>query len=237
MNEKLLSKRLQAVASYIPKGSVLADIGSDHAYLPCYAILNGLSKEAVAGEVNEGPFRSAVQQVKKSGLQEEISVRKGNGLEVISPNEVNVITIAGMGGQLIRDILKEDQTKLEGVERLILQPNVAAHLLREWLWKNGWRLIAEVILEEDGKIYEILVSEKGQSDSLYTEDTQANLIFGPYLKSERNEAFQRKWTYEHNKRKHVLNEMKKGSKYENNEKIQDLLKEIKLIEEVLNWQD
>ncbi len=143
MNEVKLSKRLEEVVREIPVGSTVADIGSDHAYLPCYTIINNIATKAVAGEVVDGPFRSAQATVAESGLQDKVDVRKGNGLAVIAPGEVDVITVAGMGGALIRDILESGKEKLEGVTRLILQPNIAAHHIREWFIENGWELIHE----------------------------------------------------------------------------------------------
>ncbi|HWL13141.1 MAG TPA: class I SAM-dependent methyltransferase, partial [Ureibacillus sp.] len=97
MNAQKLSKRLETVASFVPTGAVVADIGSDHAYLPCYLVHNGIVKKAIAGEVVKGPYDSALKQVKLEGLEEHITVRLADGLKAIEERDkVDTITIAGM---------------------------------------------------------------------------------------------------------------------------------------------
>ncbi|MGA9290107.1 MAG: tRNA (adenine(22)-N(1))-methyltransferase TrmK [Anaerobacillus sp.] len=234
MNDKLLSERLKMVASFVPEGSRVADIGSDHAYLPCYLMNHNRISGAVAGEVNEGPYQSAINQVKRSGFTNEITVRKGNGLEVISSGEVDVITIAGMGGQLIRDILIEGRDKLENVKRLVLQPNVAAHLLRERLAELGWELVDERILEEDNKIYEVLVFDIGNGERPYegldNRELLKNILVGPMLIKEQNEAFKKKWQNELLKRERILRSLEQAesisSKKEQVKNERDLIKEV-----------
>ncbi|MFT4412660.1 tRNA (adenine(22)-N(1))-methyltransferase [Fredinandcohnia humi] len=233
MNEVKLSKRLEAVASYIPKGAVLADIGSDHAYLPVYVMRNGLIRKGVVGEVVDGPFQSAMKQVAKNNLEHVIDVRKGDGLEVIQPNEVTCITIAGMGGSLIRSILEAGKMKLEGVERLILQPNIGAFTIREWLIENNWELITEEILEEDKKIYEILVAEKGEPLKPY-ENKETELLVGPFLLEENNAVFQKKWSNELRHWKKIIEQLEVAEDTpENLARKEELLKKIKIVEGVL----
>ena len=232
MNELQLSKRLQTVVSFIPKGSILADIGSDHAYLPCYAYLHGYITKAVAGEVADGPFRSAKRQVEKCGLSHVISVRKGDGLQVVAPNEVDCVTIAGMGGTLISNILEAGKEKLTAVKRLILQPNVGAHIVRKWLLENGWELMDERILEEDGQIYEVLVAERGNPYRPYTQ-LHVELLLGPFLLKERNEVFEKKWALEMNHWRDVIEQLKHAKKEEAMKKKHQLIETLRMVEEVL----
>lgn len=234
MNDVNLSKRLKTVADYIPKNAVLADIGSDHAYLPCYAILNGLAASAVAGEVVQGPFQSAKKQVQKSGLEDVISVRLGSGLDVIDPNEATCITIAGMGGALIEKILDAGKEKLAGVKRLILQPNIHAHHVRRWLLENGWELVNEEILEEDGKIYEVLIAEKGEPKAPYQHTSlQKGLLVGPFLMKEKTKPFIKKWTQEIEHFKRILTSIESAAVSPGNEeKKRELHDLIAMLEEV-----
>ncbi|MBT2690445.1 tRNA (adenine-N(1))-methyltransferase [Bacillus sp. ISL-47] len=233
MNTDKLSQRLEAVTNYIPSGARLADIGSDHAYLPCYAVKKGIVPFAIAGEVVEGPFQSAKRQVEMEELVGQISVRKGNGLEVINHDEVDCITIAGMGGALIAAILEEGKSKLSSVQRLVLQPNLSAISIRTWLIEHGWELIAEEILEEDGKIYEILAAEKGEALKPY-KNAEQGLLMGPFLMEEKSAVFQTKWLGELRNWERILMQLGKAADTEETEKRKKELKQkIKMVEGVL----
>lgn len=233
MNENMLSKRLQTVATYIPKRAYFADIGSDHAYLPCYVCLQDSEARAIAGEVNEGPYQSAKRNVEQSNLSNRIDVRKGNGLKVLAENEVEQVVIAGMGGSLITTILNEGKKKLGAVNRIIAQPNVDAVAVREWFYKNGFDLVDEKILMEDGHIYEVLVADKGNTNQNYQEeDLRKQLLFGPILLKEKSEAFKNKWKTEEERKILALNQMKQA-KTPDYEKIEKFTIEIRMIREVI----
>ena len=190
--ETRLSKRLGAVASYVQKGSRLADVGSDHAYLPLFLVENGIIDYAVAGEVVQGPYQSALKNVAQAGQLEQIQVRLANGLSAIeSSDQIDTITIAGMGGRLIADILEADLAKLAGVQRLILQPNNREDELRIWLEAHGFQIVAEEMVTENQKFYEILVVEPGTMEL-----TPLEQRFGPFLLQEKSSVFLAKWQSE-----------------------------------------
>ncbi|MBP2241652.1 tRNA (adenine22-N1)-methyltransferase [Cytobacillus eiseniae] len=234
MNTEKLSQRLEAVANYIPKDARLADIGSDHAYLPCYAIKKEMAVFAIAGEVVEGPYQSAKRQVELEGLTDQIVVRKGNGLEVVEPGEVDCITIAGMGGTLIASILEEGKSKLGSVQRLILQPNISAISIRLWLLDHKWELISEEILEEDGKIYEILVAEAGDPHKSYKE-LHKELLLGPLLLKNNSAIFKKKWQLELKNWQRILMQLEKAvESEETTQKRLELNEKIQMVEEALN---
>ncbi|MGG3574730.1 tRNA (adenine(22)-N(1))-methyltransferase TrmK [Bacillus gobiensis] len=236
MNETKLSKRLETVALMLNEGCTFADIGSDHAYLPCYAVLNGIALKAIAGEISEGPYQSAVSQVIKSKLDSKISVRKGNGLEILTPGEVQCMTIAGMGGSLIAQILENGKDKLTGSERLVLQPNIHSHHVRTWLYKEHYEILQETILEEDDKIYEVIAAEKGDRDRPYQSIMfEAGILTGPLLAKEKNDVFRKKWSFELEHLNTIYTSVKKAADSETNrEKMKEILTQINLIEEVLS---
>ena len=178
--DTLLSQRLQAVANFVPKAATLLDVGSDHAYLPIALIKTGVITSAIAGEVVQGPFDSAVKNVSEHQLSDRIQVRLANGLSAFDVSDgVTAITICGMGGRLIADILEAGKDKLVQVERLILQPNNREDDLRRWLSANEFLIVAETIMTENGKYYEIIVAEHGRQEL-----SEENLRFGCYLRSE-----------------------------------------------------
>jgi len=232
VKEFVVSKRLARLAIHIPNGAILADIGSDHAYLPCYAAVNGMIVRAIAGEINEGPFRSAQETVRQHGLENVIAVRCGNGLNVIASNEVDTIVIAGMGGELIRTILEEGKQKLTSQMTLILQPNIGEWRLREWLQTEQWQITNEEILEEDGHIYEIIVAKYGASLPMCL--SLEDLWFGPYLRQQSSAIFKKKWRAERQKRERVLTSLEKAQDIDRmTEKRKAIQREIVLIDGVI----
>lgn len=230
-----LSNRLKTVASLIPKGSVLADIGTDHAYLPIYALQNGIICRAICGDVREGPLLAARKNVREANLEDEIVIRKGDGLAVIEPDDqVDCITICGMGGSLITSILEQGKDQLTSVKALILQPNNAAEQVRHWLINHNWKLAQEIILEEEGHIYEILLArpDSGVRRSTYSEKA---LLFGPFLLKEKSVPFQKKWAREKREWIRILDELQKAEETpEIQRKKADLERKINWYEEVFS---
>lgn len=223
-----ISERLQRIAAFVPQGATMADIGSDHAYLPLYLAQQGVISSAVAGELNEGPFKGAEFNVRSHGYKDVISVRRGNGLAVIEPGEVEVITVAGMGGGTIKEILAAGEAKLQGVKRLVLSPQGDGDTLRRWLFAHGWKLIDEDLLIEDDKLYEIVVAERGEMQT----DDPIQLEFGPILLERRHPLIADRVEYELGKIKRALQGLEKAKGESGQEKRQQLLARQAQLEEV-----
>lgn len=221
MEKTRLSKRLETVAGFVPEGARLVDVGSDHAYLPLFLVEAGKIAYAVAGEVVRGPFESALSNVQEAGQASNIQVRLANGLAAVEDqDQITAVTIAGMGGRLIAAILEAGQDKLKGVERLILQPNNREDDVRMWLQEHDYQLVAEAILEENEKIYEILVAEPGEMTLSAKE-----LRFGPYLQQEGTTIFQKKWQSERSKLSWALDqvpETHRSDRFAISQKIKDI---------------
>ena len=228
MNEIKLSKRLKAVADYVDKGAKLADIGSDHAYLPTYLVQKNEVEFAVAGEVVKGPFEIAKKHVAQANLKENIQVRLANGLAAIeNVDKIDTIVIAGMGGILISEILEAGKGKLSSVKRLILQANNHEDTLRQWLTEHQFVIKAEQILLEAGKFYEIIVAEPTTNENPVL--SANDLLFGPFLSKEKSVIFQQKWQKELT----TLNKIIDRLPDEQTEKREEVLTEIAKIKEVL----
>ena len=165
-----LTPRLQAIADKVTPGHVVADIGTDHGYIPIYLIKNNISFKVIAADINEGPLRNAQKQISMAGLQDRIITRLGNGLKILKPDEVDTVIMAGMGGLLIKDLLVNSLSIVESVKQFILQPMVAQAELRYWLSHHGFTIVDEILAKEGNKYYEIMVVERGKTaieDEIY----------------------------------------------------------------------
>ncbi|NLC76237.1 MAG: SAM-dependent methyltransferase [Clostridia bacterium] len=156
-----LNPRLKAVARLVIPGEPVADIGSDHGYLPIYLVSRGIVPSAVAVEVSPGPWARADRQVRLYGMEGEIQVRLGDGLQPIRPGEVATAVLAGMGTQTIIRILAEAGPVVRSLKRLVLQPMVEVPLLRKWLYEQGLHLTQEELVQEGHRYYVVLAAEKG----------------------------------------------------------------------------
>ncbi|EJL01444.1 MULTISPECIES: tRNA (adenine(22)-N(1))-methyltransferase TrmK [Pseudomonas] len=231
MNEHTLSMRLERVAAHMPAGARLADIGSDHAYLPVALVRRGAISAAVAGEVASTPFHAAERTVSENDLDQQISVRLADGLAAIEPEDgVNVISLCGMGGETIRDILDNGKARLSGRERLVLQPNGGEQPLRQWLMENGYRILCEELLRENRFYYEIIVAERAGPVVMYTDE---ELYFGPLQMQARNPAFLAKWQRLLRQKQKTLASFAKARQAVPEEKLQDITRQVRWISQLL----
>jgi tRNA (adenine22-N1)-methyltransferase len=156
-----LSQRLQAVADLIKVGESMADIGSDHAYLPIYLVGKGLIPWAIASELGDGPYERTLDAVRLSALQDYIEVRQGDGLQTIGINEVATVVIAGLGGDSIVTILANDWAKASSYKQFVFQPMSRASVLRKTLADRGWPIVDEKLLWDNNRYVLIIVSQPG----------------------------------------------------------------------------
>ena len=147
--EKKLGARLQSACAYLSAGGTVADIGTDHAYLPIEIIKKGLSQRAIACDINLGPIESARRNIEAAGLSDRIDTMQTDGLHGVECFHPTDILIFGMGGELIAKILSEAPWVKDEEIGLILQPMSHAEILRRWLSENGFAILGETLTYED----------------------------------------------------------------------------------------
>ncbi len=172
----ILAPRLKKIADSINGFYSIADIGSDHAYLPIYLIKAKKIKNAIATDVNAGPVKIAQKRIADKKLESFIEVRKGNGLEAIASNEADVIVIAGMGGILISEIIENRLEVAKAAKLMVLQPMRDSDRVRRSLYNNGFMILDEELVKDDGKIYEIIWAVHSKENNRIECDD--NLILG-----------------------------------------------------------
>ncbi len=172
----ILSGRLSAVAMMVTEGNRLADIGTDHAFVPISLVETGRIPCAIAMDVNRGPLDRAVEHIRAHGLSDRITTRLSDGLEKLLPDEADTVLIAGMGGALTVRILGQRPDLCREIDELVLQPQSEIEAVRRYLEHSGWKIIREQMVFEDGKYYQIMRCIPG---CMTLTDTQAR--FGPCL--------------------------------------------------------
>ena len=262
----ILGPRLKTVASFVPEGAKLGDIGTDHAYLPIALYETHQILKAVAVDVHEGPYQSALAAVKNRHLEAVIDVRFGDGLMPLESGEVNVLTLAGMGGRTMLDILSARPDVLNSVADLILQPQGGEGAVRLALLESGWRLKAERLVEEEDRIYIVMayskkegwdIAELRKKERVWTQRLHpllesgiilaaemefSSLVhrlvwhFGPLVLEERTDLLRGHLNEYSGMLTRRMEQMKKSNNTEISAKIREVSDELALVEGLRTWQ-
>ncbi len=187
-----LSKRLTALADLVTPGHRLADIGTDHGYIPIYLCQKHVIPSAVAMDIGKGPLQQATAHIGQCGLSDMIETRLSDGLAALQPGEADTILIAGMGGGLVQKILSEGAQVLTGREELILQPQSEITQVRQYLRQCGFQITEEEMILEDGKYYPMMkvIQQKKEVSQTDTVSEQMEDAFGPILLKKRHPVLQ-----------------------------------------------
>jgi len=181
-----LSRRLMTIASFVKPGSRIADIGTDHGFLPIWLMQNGVIRHAVAMDIRKGPLGRAKEHVEECGLTEVIEIRLSDGLEKLQAGEADTVIIAGMGGPLILEILERGMGVVPSIERFVLSPQSDWNGFRKGIRKMGFVQQREEMIFEDGKYYLITEAQYHPEDAARMAAEEIEDRFGPFLLAEKH---------------------------------------------------
>lgn len=216
-----MNKRLKLISEYIENGKGIVDVGTDHGYLPVFLAENGYGGNIIASDINADPLSKAVKNAASAGVSDKISFLLCDGLRKCPPDKVDTIVIAGMGGDMILKIIEETEWCMSPKYKLILQPMSKCEILRYWLVYNGFEISNELLVEENGTIYQIMIVRFGG----YTALNDAELYTGKYELAENKNLYCKQFNAVFNRFERAISEIKKG----------ELIPEyrLKLFEEIL----
>lgn len=228
-----LDLRLQEVAKLIPHSESLGDIGTDHGYLLIELIQAGKIQRGIGCDLREGPLKFAQKHVRERGLQDKIELRLGDGLAPLAVKEVEGVSICGMGGGTIQEILTAQKEIVENLSYLVCQPQNNGGALRKFLANSGWNIVEESLVESHGKIYEMFLAQRGE---MISPTREIDWELGPLVVQRKDPLLKRKveeLIFLANK---VLKDLEDGKKNsENEEKINQWEKRKTELEGVLQW--
>lgn len=217
-----LSERLYAVAGLVTEGASVADIGTDHGYIPIYLLRHQIAKRVIALDVNPAPLARAEIHIADAGLSGRIETRLSDGLKRIEPGEVDTIIAAGMGGRLVIRILEESREVVDTLGACILQPQSEIAEVRRYLVGHGMRIAAEDMVYEEGKYYSVMKAVHGR-DKAYKE---WEYIYGRCLLEEKNPVLRHFLIREMKIRRDILKELKKNGGRKSVKRMEEIETEI-----------
>lgn len=177
-----LSVRLQAVADMVTEGTKVADVGTDHAYIPIYLVEHDKNPSAIAMDINRGPLKKAEENISSHNLENKIETRLSDGLKQLHLGEADSVVIAGMGGGLVVKIMEEGTLHKKYVKEWILQPQSEISKVRQYLNENEYCIVEENMVIDEGKFYPMMRVTEGTIE----EYTQEELCYGKCLLKEKN---------------------------------------------------
>lgn len=215
----MISERLKAVAGMVTRGKKVADIGTDHGYVPIYLVENSVCSKVYAMDINEGPLKIADKNIAMHGLSDKIETIQSNGMDKLKDNMVDGAIISGMGGDLIVDILSRGKN-IKGINELVLSPHRRVDLVRKYLLENNWEIIQEKMLVDSGKYYTIIKAQK--SDKNIHMYSNVELKYGKILLDNKNLVLKGYLEKEYSKFINIFEKMK-SNKSDNMQEVENII--------------
>lgn len=226
-----MNLRLNTLAKMVDPNSRVADIGTDHAYLPIELVKENKIEYAIASDVAKGPLQNAINDIKEAGFSDKIETRLGSGLATIRHEDnIDTVVIAGMGGKLMSQILEDAWQEGFKFKNLVLEPNVGEPGVRKWLMDHQYQILVEDLIAEAGHTYELIKARYVAKDVPLTEE---EIFFGPYILAEKNPVFYQKWQGQLEYHQKLLANLNKARE-KDTARIRQIEREIELIEGELN---
>lgn len=200
-----LSKRLHAVAGLVTEGASVADIGTDHGYIPIYLIQEGIASKVIALDVKKGPLERARMHIVGHGLKGQIETRLSDGLRKVTPGEVDTMIAAGMGGGLVIHILEDSPETVKEISSFILQPQSEIDKVRRYLNEHGYRIVEERMVEESGKFYPMMQAVHGSGESY----EEYEYLYGKRLLEEKDPVLRTYLLREQGIRESILEQLRR----------------------------
>ena len=237
-----LSKRLQMVTNCVTKGSTVADVGCDHAYISIYLIEHEIAKKTVALDINKGPLERAAKNVSEYGYEDRIMTRLSNGLEKLEVGEADSIVIAGMGGDLMVRILSERDACVKVAMEVILQPQSEVDKVRRYLHKLKFTIKKEDMCIDDGKYYVVIHAVNTMEDSRDKQEVKEDILsskvddkYGPLLLRNQHPIL-KQFLEKERKTARLIEERLKGHQNERNElRLKEIQEEIEMLDFALDY--
>ena len=228
-----LSKRLQAVADLLSAGMRLADVGTDHGYIPIYLVETGKTPSALAMDINDGPLLRAEEHINIHGLQDKITVRKSDGVKALQIGECDSVNIAGMGGALAIRIMEDGKGIFKSLQEFVLQPQSELDKVRQYLCANDYRIIDEDMVLEDGKYYPMMKVINASTEKY----SKAELQYGKKLLEKKHPVLKQFLEKEKIAKKQIIKNLEHGEGEHIQKRIEELRLELEYIKEALRVYD